>query len=249
MKQTLFLLAFVAATCVNAMADNDQQQANGFVGDNKSSLEKSDDVASIMWQGDWTMPTNDDFEELKEYCSWEWTNDYKEDGSNCAGYIIKSTNTGYVGVQIFLPAAGCMEGNDMNYEGKSGYYWTSTIDKFDSSKGMYLSITPDNLPTFSNPRFNGQSVRAVCPEKGNTNGHEAVDLGLPSGNLWASCNVGASLPEEPGEHYAWGEAMEKASYTWSTYKYMKIGKAEWKYINKYQVKDNQTEGMWYEEKK
>ena len=51
------------------------------------------------------------------------------------------------------------------------------------------------------------------------NGYEYVDLGLPSGNLWATCNVGASEPWEYGGYYAWGETEEKSDYTWKTYKW------------------------------
>ncbi|MBQ6065098.1 MAG: hypothetical protein IJK87_15950 [Prevotella sp.] len=46
---------------------------------------------------------------------------------------------------------------------------------------------------------------------------EAIDLGLPSGIKWASCNVGATKPEEYGGYYAWGETEEKEVYDWSTY--------------------------------
>lgn len=46
-----------------------------------------------------------------------------------------------------------------------------------------------------------------------------VDLGLPSGILWAKYNVGANSPEEYGGYYAWGETEEKDSYTWENYKY------------------------------
>ena len=53
----------------------------------------------------------------------------------------------------------------------------------------------------------------------NYNGHEYVDLGLPSGTKWATCNVGASKPEEYGGYYAWGETEEKSNYDWSTYKW------------------------------
>ena len=49
--------------------------------------------------------------------------------------------------------------------------------------------------------------------------HEWVDLGLPSGTLWATCNVGASKPEEYGVYFAWGETEPKSNYDWSTYKY------------------------------
>ena len=45
------------------------------------------------------------------------------------------------------------------------------------------------------------------------NGHEYVDLGLPSGLKWATCNVGAGLPEEYGDYYAWGELKTKNKYT------------------------------------
>lgn len=44
------------------------------------------------------------------------------------------------------------------------------------------------------------------------NGHEYVDLGLPSGLLWATCNVGANNPYEYGNYYAWGETSPKATY-------------------------------------
>ena len=46
-----------------------------------------------------------------------------------------------------------------------------------------------------------------------------VDLGLPSGTLWATCNVGASAPEEFGDYFAWGETDPKDYYDWSTYKW------------------------------
>ena len=45
------------------------------------------------------------------------------------------------------------------------------------------------------------------------NGHEYVDLGLPSGLKWATCNVGADSPEGYGNYYAWGETETKTEYT------------------------------------
>ena len=50
----------------------------------------------------------------------------------------------------------------------------------------------------------------------NANGHEYVDLGLPSGLLWATCNVGATSPEEYGDYFAWGETSAKSNYNIST---------------------------------
>lgn len=54
---------------------------------------------------------------------------------------------------------------------------------------------------------------------GTYNGHEYVDLGLPWGTLWATCNVGANTPEEYGDYFAWGETEQKDTYDWITYKY------------------------------
>lgn len=48
---------------------------------------------------------------------------------------------------------------------------------------------------------------------------KAVDLGLPSGTLWADRNVGADSPEDYGDYFAWGETEPKSTYSWSTYKW------------------------------
>jgi hypothetical protein len=53
--------------------------------------------------------------------------------------------------------------------------------------------------------------------------HDYVDLGLPSGTLWSTCNLGASNPGEYGDYYAWGETSTKTIFTWETYKYAKDG--------------------------
>ena len=52
---------------------------------------------------------------------------------------------------------------------------------------------------------------------GKVDPYEYVDLGLPSGTLWATCNVGAESPEEYGDYFAWGETEKKSNYDWSTY--------------------------------
>lgn len=50
----------------------------------------------------------------------------------------------------------------------------------------------------------------------------AVDLGLPSGTLWASYNIGATQPEEYGGFYAWGETIEKEEYNWDNYDWQNL---------------------------
>lgn len=49
--------------------------------------------------------------------------------------------------------------------------------------------------------------------------HDYVDLGLPSGTLWATCNVGANSPEDYGNYYAWGETEPKEFYDFINYKW------------------------------
>ena len=72
------------------------------------------------------------------------------------------------------------------------------------------------------------------------NGKEfaAVDLGLSSGILWATCNIGASSPEETGNYYAWGEIEPKSYYDAYSYKWLdeKYAATYTKYIN--DKKDN-----------
>ena len=78
------------------------------------------------------------------------------------------------------------------------------------------------------------------------NGHEYVDLGLPSGLKWATCNVGAESPEGYGDYFAWGEVEPKTTYNWSTYKYRTASDQLTKYCNnssygKDGFTDNKTE--------
>ena len=69
------------------------------------------------------------------------------------------------------------------------------------------------------PDNNGENNGNNSAITGTLNGHEWVNLGLPNGTLWATCNVGAVVPEGYGDGFAWGETEPKSNYYWSTYKY------------------------------
>ena len=56
----------------------------------------------------------------------------------------------------------------------------------------------------------------VCPD---SNHPHTIDLGLPSGTLWACCNLGAGEPNEYGDYYAWGETGLKSVYSFDTYQH------------------------------
>lgn len=66
----------------------------------------------------------------------------------------------------------------------------------------------------SNHGQNDSIIEGDCLE-----GHGYVDLGLPSGTLWATCNVGADSPEELGDYFSWGETLPKEVYDWKSYQY------------------------------
>lgn len=87
-------------------------------------------------------------------------------------------------------------------------------------------------PSSENGENGGDSngnVSAVSVYKSGTeNGHDYVDLGLTSGTKWATCNVGATTPQDSGNYYAWGGVTEKETYNLSTYLDGKISsKFDW----------------------
>ena len=90
----------------------------------------------------------------------------------------------------------------------SGYVfvnWSENGNVVSSNASYTFSITSDRT--------------LVANFDGLLNGHTYIDLGLPSGTCWATCNVGATTPEGFGDYFAWGETITKYYYNWSTYKY------------------------------
>lgn len=65
--------------------------------------------------------------------------------------------------------------------------------------------------------IDGNVLSRDTVKAGETN--DWVDLGLPSGLLWATRNVGASSPTDYGDYFAWGETSPKSDYIWQTYQW------------------------------
>ncbi|MBR3608719.1 MAG: Ig-like domain-containing protein [Bacteroidales bacterium] len=86
---------------------------------------------------------------------------------------------------------------------------------------------------------NSLKVTVLNPHEssGKNNGHDYVDLGLPSGTKWACYNVGATKLEGIGSLFAWGETDTKSTYTWSNYKW---GTGKYDVPKKYNSEDNLT---------
>ena len=130
---------------------------NGFT-DDKTTLEPEDDAAYVNWGGSWRMPTNAEWTELQENCTWTWT---IQNGVN--GYLVTSkTNSN----SIFLPAAGCRHDTTLYNVGSYGYYWSSSLNENYPYDAWCLNFNSDYVywdDNYRSGRYYGQSVRPVCP--------------------------------------------------------------------------------------
>ncbi len=159
-----------------------------------------------------------------------------------------------------------------------GKTMTVTLSYGDGKSTTYnictAGTTTENTPDFkANTRYKRDAVYVSGDPEGTMsggddeedsnmeNGHEYVDLGLPSGLKWATMNVGATTPEDYGDYFAWGETEPyytaghsqdspcsswktgKTGYNWASYKWCSNG--EWSRMTKYTYADGQTDGIWY----
>lgn len=120
--------------------------------DNKTTLETEDDAATANWGGNWRMPTVDEWQGLKDNCTWTWTT---LNGVN--GYEVKATN----GNSIFLPAAGHRKDDILYSAGTGGYYWSNLLSAYYPSYVQDMYFYSDYHGTGNYGRNYGLSVRPV----------------------------------------------------------------------------------------
>ena len=120
--------------------------------DNKTTLEAADDAATQNWGGNWRMPTIEEWEELFEKCTWNWTT---LNGVN--GYEVKATN----GNSIFLPAAGFRNYDELYSAGSYGDYWSSSLGTYYPDYAQSVHFYSDYHSTYDDYRDSGRSVRPV----------------------------------------------------------------------------------------
>lgn len=293
--------------------------------DNMDRLEPVDDIASVLSGGNWRMPTSDDFKELLMNCVYA-----SDTIDGVEGLRFTSQVPGFEDRSIFIPYAGCINGNEPKGRDKEFYIWSSSAGRGNQGEYLYTRSTFEGsfsdrdilelligMPERSvyvdrgniEPRFVGMSVRPVksldddmfkslsfsqehldmqfgetravevlmmpaehpvnesnviwsssdpkvadvaggsvtaagngnCVITAESAGHKArmsvsvtlsrpepVDLGLSV--MWASANLGASSPEEPGGYFAWGETNPKPGlYTSEKYKFGQYTNAFTKY--------------------
>lgn len=126
--------------------------------------------------------------------------------------------TGLMADQIFIEdEAQALARNAFTYDGYTFAGWNTVYDGSGTaySDGQTIKVVAD-MTLYAQWRNNGANP---TPGPSPASGNEFVDLGLPSGLLWASCNVGASSPEDYGNYYSWGEISTKSTYSDDNYRF------------------------------
>ncbi|MBR2618408.1 MAG: hypothetical protein IKC81_03780 [Paludibacteraceae bacterium] len=125
--------------------------------DNKTVLELVDDAARYNWGGSWRMPTKAEQDELREQCTWAWTQK-----NGVQGYLVTSKKNGK---SIFLPAAGFVNQAGVQPAGRYGAYWSSCLIEgpWVSHSAYSLDFNSKSVFQMSSQRQMGCCVRAVLP--------------------------------------------------------------------------------------
>lgn len=110
----------------------------------------------------------------------------------------------------------------------------------------YLIINNDIYILESESPGYFKRFRTLDSTQFDANGHTYVDLGLPSGLKWATCNLGAEKAEEVGAYYQWGERWNEGIFNIDDYDLIKNGSTDINGINKYTIPDGNLEGIWYD---
>lgn len=138
----------------NTLTKYNTSSSYGIV-DNKTQLELSDDAARVNWGGNWRMPTDAEWTELREQCTWSWTT---LNGIN--GYKVTSKSNGN---SIFLPAAGYPSNGSLTSVGDYGRYWSSSLNTNNPYTSMQVHFLSSFVYRSSGHRDSGYSIRPVHP--------------------------------------------------------------------------------------
>lgn len=124
--------------------------------DGKTVLDLEDDAVYATLGGNWRMPTVDDWRELDEHTTRQWT---QVNGVN--GCKLTASNNNY----IFIPAAGYCSGNSFNLDGSDSYVWSSSLSRVGSPEAFNCHFNSSGFyPGSYNDRYNGYSVRGILTE-------------------------------------------------------------------------------------
>ena len=144
----------------NSLTKYNNSSSYGTV-DNKTVLDSEDDVAHVKLGGNWRMPTDEEWTELRDNCTWTWTSNYN--GTGVAGRIVTSNVSGYTDKSIFLPAAGYRSGTSLINAGSYGRYWSSSSSTIYRDGACSVGFSSGDVYRNNGGyyRYYGQSVRPV----------------------------------------------------------------------------------------
>ncbi|MCR5326552.1 MAG: Ig-like domain-containing protein [Bacteroidales bacterium] len=206
------------------------------------------DAITVNWGKCWRMPTKEEIDELIDInnCDWFWVDKVK--GTDISGYIVKSKKNRksiFLPAGKYFPHESYLTPTKLS----GNYWSSTTdpsVFKRPYDHSPFTIFFQDGIHYEGIARcFDGLTVRGVVgspnsylPDpseyslideeetaaqgftvNGRIGAHTYVDLGLPSRTLWATYNVGAKMPYEYGEYYAWGETTPKDLYNLDTYKF------------------------------
>jgi nitrogen regulatory protein PII-like uncharacterized protein len=150
------------------------------------------------------------------------------DASRVDGHSVRAVRSWSTSISFIINAtANLVEGGMVSGGGTYQDGTNCTLTAMANEGYSFISWTENGIvisteTTYSFTVSHNRNLVANFVVSGATT-HEYVDLGLPSGLLWATCNVGADTPEDYGDYFAWGETQPKDTYYWSTYMYANDG--------------------------
>ena len=167
------------------------------------------------------IPTIEQCIELRERCKYEWV---EIEGINGVKF------TGPSGNSIFIPASGVGDEKYLQGTNLYAYIWTCNNKSSYPSEAYFLECSKSSNYIGYASRHFGLSIRPVMYDTKmlsesfidneediadvdiELNRLSYVDLDLPSGTLWATCNLGAKSPEDEGYYFSWGETSPKSEF-------------------------------------
>ena len=141
--------------------------------DDKLVLDKEDDVAHVLWGGEWRMPSPEEQQELIDNCTWTWISAKDINGRDIYGFKVTSKKKGFTDRFIFLPTNGYREDERTFARSTDGIYWSNRLfydgstDRTEYATILLIEggeyVDKERVEVFGDNRERGLSVRAVHP--------------------------------------------------------------------------------------
>lgn len=151
---------YIGRTCQTYDLDIASLKFQDFV-DSWNVLTPDYDAATQILGKEWSMPSGEQAQELVDNCTWQWTDDYQ--GTGKSGMLGKSKHNN---AEIFLPAAGYRNNEQLLMDGKCGGYWTGAPNFVAANRAWSIAFEGNLINVFNHGlRYNGYSIRPVTRKR------------------------------------------------------------------------------------